>query len=125
MFTRSELESKSRLELTILAGKYGIKPVGNPGYKNSWIVAILANTELACNQYEQGQGVKAPKFTLWDCIHQLVDEIGEPTDEQIALIKMMAEGKTPENKHHWKAERILTLWKIRRLLQRVENLIEL
>ncbi|MEH1969955.1 MULTISPECIES: hypothetical protein [unclassified Nostoc] len=50
MFTRSELEIKTIKELRDLCRRYGIKPTGNAGYKNSYIVTLMAFPLLALQQ---------------------------------------------------------------------------
>ncbi|MFN6561589.1 MAG: Rho termination factor N-terminal domain-containing protein [Nostoc sp. ChiSLP01] len=52
MFTRSELESKTLKELKDLAARYGVKPVGNAGYKTSWITPLSAFAVQAIRQFQ-------------------------------------------------------------------------
>jgi hypothetical protein len=61
MFTRSELESKTFKELQDLAACYGVKPVGNPGYKTSWITPLLAFATQAIQQFKNhNRGLRNP-----------------------------------------------------------------
>ncbi|WP_235526258.1 hypothetical protein [Nostoc piscinale] len=55
MFTRSELESKTLKQLQDLAARYGIKPVGNPGYKTSWVTPLLAFPVHAIQQFQDNR----------------------------------------------------------------------
>jgi hypothetical protein len=58
MFTRDELASKSLQELQQLGNNLGINPIGNPNNPASWIVALLACSQMAMNDCEQGIGLK-------------------------------------------------------------------
>ncbi len=62
MFTRSELESKTLKELKDLAARYGVKSVGNPGYKISWITPLLAFPVQAIGQFQDHKtGLRNPQ----------------------------------------------------------------
>ncbi|BAZ29234.1 hypothetical protein NIES4074_16730 [Cylindrospermum sp. NIES-4074] len=54
MFTRSELEIKTIPELRDWCRRYGIKPTGNPGYKTSHILSLMAFPPLALQQSRVG-----------------------------------------------------------------------
>jgi hypothetical protein len=58
MFTRSELEIKTLGELKGLCKQYGLKPLGNPGYKTAWIDALLTFAAIALRQMKEGEGLR-------------------------------------------------------------------
>jgi hypothetical protein len=111
MFTRTELEIKTIAELVQLCKLYGLKPTGNKGYKQSYLVTLLAFHAIAVNQLQQGRGIKPPSFGFMNDLSDCVDSMGTPTDEQSALIKMTMEGKTLNYPDRYSQEKLLALYK--------------
>jgi len=88
MFTRNELTSKSLDELQQLAKNLGIEPIGNPTYPGSWIVPLLAVTQMAMQDCDQGRGLKPyPSSRVYEPINLALDALGKPTPHQLSLIK--------------------------------------
>ncbi|WP_318781183.1 hypothetical protein [Amazonocrinis nigriterrae] len=90
MFRRSELEAMTLQELKALCLRYSIKPTGNAGYKNSLITSLMVFPGLALYQIRQGRGIKSPSFGSIQSIGEALDEMSEPTTEQIALSAIFA-----------------------------------
>ncbi|MBN4006467.1 MULTISPECIES: hypothetical protein [unclassified Nostoc] len=125
MFTRSELEIKTTLELHDLCHRYGIKPTGNPGYKTSFIVSLMAFPQLALQQMRQGRGLKTPDFNTIQIISTAIDEMGSPTDEQSALIKITLEGRRMNYPDRYDQEKLLALHMAKMKLEQVIGLLEM
>ncbi|BAZ48679.1 hypothetical protein NIES4103_12880 [Nostoc sp. NIES-4103] len=123
MFRRSELEAMTLQELKALCLRYSIKPTGNAGYKNSYITSLMAFPGLALHQIRQGRGIKSPSFGSIQSIGEALDEMSEPTTEQIALIRISQEGKRMEYPDRYDQERLYTLYKVKLLLSEVVNLL--
>ncbi|WP_375472463.1 hypothetical protein [uncultured Nostoc sp.] len=117
MFTRSELEIKTILELRDLCRRYGIKPTGNPGYKVSYITSLMVFPQLALHQMHEGRGLKPPTFTTFQYIGAAIDEMGSPTDEQIALIRLTLEGRKMAYPDRFEQEKLLNLHKAKMLVE--------
>ncbi|AFY31964.1 hypothetical protein [Calothrix sp. PCC 7507] len=70
MFTRNELTSKSLEELQQLSKNLGVEPIGNPTYPGSWIVPLLAVTQMAMQDCDLGRGLKAyPSSRVYEPIN--------------------------------------------------------
>ncbi|MBN3895228.1 MAG: hypothetical protein HWQ41_08155 [Nostoc sp. NOS(2021)] len=118
MFTRSELESKTLKELKDLAARYGIKAVGNPGYKISWITPLLAFPVQAIQQFQDHKtGLRNPSWRSSEALGTMLYEIGEPTNEQAALIRATLEGKLLPLPERYDQTRLLNLHKTKQLIQ--------
>ncbi|MCF2147580.1 hypothetical protein IQ276_014365 [Desmonostoc muscorum LEGE 12446] len=118
MFTRSELESKTLKELKDLAARYEVKPVGNPGYKTSWIIPLLAFPMQAIGQFQdQKTGLRNPGWRSTEALGMMLCEIGEPTDEQAALIRATLEGSLLALPERYNQTRLLNLHKTKQLIQ--------
>ncbi|MBD2439882.1 hypothetical protein [Nostoc sp. FACHB-110] len=96
MFTRTELELQTVPQLKTLCLRYGLRPTGNPGYKDSYIVTLMAFPLLAINQMEENRGLRRPSFGSYQNLGQALDEMNEPTPEQAALIRISFEGRRIE-----------------------------
>ncbi|WP_445635469.1 hypothetical protein NSTC745_00158 [Nostoc sp. DSM 114161] len=118
MFTRSELESKTLKELKDLAARYGVKPVGNPGYKTSWITPLLAFAVQAIRQFQDHKtGLRNPSWRSTEALGTMLYEMGEATDEQVALIRATLEGKLLPLPERYDQTRLLNLHKTKQLIQ--------
>ena len=93
MFTRSELEIKTLGELKGLCKQYGLKPLGNPGYKTAWIDALLTFAAIALRQMKEGEGLRRMTFKGYQDLGQALDQMGEVTDQEAALIRAMMQKK--------------------------------
>ncbi|BAZ47743.1 hypothetical protein NIES4103_03460 [Nostoc sp. NIES-4103] len=123
MFTRSELEALTLQELKALCLRYSVKPTGNAGYKVSYITSLMAFPEIAVSQFRQDKGIKSPSFASIQSIGEALDEMREPTDEQMALIRISLEGRRMEYPQRYEQERVYTLYKVKLLLSEVVNLL--
>ncbi|QSJ19350.1 hypothetical protein JYQ62_11880 [Nostoc sp. UHCC 0702] len=123
MFRRSELEAMTLQELKDLCLRYSIKPTGNAGYKVSHITSLIAFPQIALLQLKQGRGIKSPSFGSIQSIGEALDEMSEPTDEQMALIRVSLEGRRMEYQERYEQERLYTLYKVKLLLSEVVNLL--
>ncbi|MBW4612558.1 MAG: hypothetical protein KME21_04635 [Desmonostoc vinosum HA7617-LM4] len=123
MFTRSELEVLTTAQLKILCARYGIKPTGNPGYKTSHIVSLMAFPQLALQQMRQDNGLKILGFTVIQTLTGIVDEINSPTDEQAALIRISLEGRRMNYPDRYDQEKLLALYAAKVKLEQVIELL--
>ena len=123
MFTRTELEIKTVPELRSLCQRYGLKPTGNSGYKDSYIVSLMAFPALALDQFEMGRGLKPPSLRSVQVIATALDEIGSPTDEQIALIRISMEGRRMAIPDRFDQEKLLMLFKAKGLLEELLGIL--
>ena len=124
MFNRSELEALTLQQLRALCWRYSVKPTGNSGYKSNYIVALLALPEIALSQFNQGKGIKQLSYKRVLDIGEALDEIGELTDEQMALIRFSQDRKwldSPDRRY--KQEEIYKLYRIKLLLTEVFSLL--
>ncbi|MBW4616024.1 MAG: hypothetical protein KME21_22620 [Desmonostoc vinosum HA7617-LM4] len=125
MFTRSELEIKTVIELRDLCRRYGIRPTGNPGYKVSYITSLMAFPVLAIQQIEEGKGLKSPTFPTIQVIASAIDEMGSLTDEQAALVRITLEGRRMNYPDRYEQERLLNLHAAKMKLEQVVSLLEM
>jgi len=123
MFTRSELEIKTVEELRNLCGRYGIKPTGNIGYKISHITALMAFPSLALRQMRDNRGLKTPSLGSFQEMGIALDEMGTPTSEQVALIRISLEGRRMSYPDRYEQEKLLSLYKAKLLLEEVVGLL--
>jgi len=123
MFTRSELEIQTTGELRNLCLRYGVKPVGNPGYKSSYITALIAFPVLALRQMKDSKGLKTPSFGSFQDMGIALDEMGTPTYEQVALIRISLEGRRMGYPDRYEQEKLLSLYKAKLLLEEVIGLL--
>lgn len=123
MFTRSELEIKTIPELRDWCRRNGIKPTGNPGYKASYILSLMAFPLLALQQMKQGKGLKSPNFQAIQVISSAIDEMNSPTDEQAALIRITLEGRKMSYPDRYEQEKLLNLHKAKMSLEQAINLL--
>jgi hypothetical protein len=88
MFTRHELTSKSIEELQQLGKDLGVEAIGNPTYPGSWIVPLLAVTQMAMQDCDQGRGMKVyPHSRVYEPIQGALDVLGKPTPHQMTLVR--------------------------------------
>ncbi|MEH2067252.1 MAG: hypothetical protein V7K47_03620 [Nostoc sp.] len=125
MFTRSELEIKTISELRDLCRRYGIKPTGNAGYKTSFIVSLMAFPQLALQQMRQVKGLKTLDFNTMQIISTAIDEMGSPTDEQSALIKITLEGRKMNYPDRYEQEKLLAWHLAKMKLEQAIGLLEM
>jgi hypothetical protein len=123
MFTRTELELLTVAQLKILCNRYGLRPTGNPGYKTSYITTLMAFPVLAIHQLEEGKGLKSPSFGSLQEISTTLDEMGTPTPEQSALIRISFEGRRMEIPARYDQEKLIAIYKVKTHLEEVMNLL--
>ena len=124
MFNRSELEALTLQQLRALCWRYSVKPTGNSGYKSNYIVALLALPEIALSQFSQGKGIRQPTYGQVLDLGEMLDTMGELTNEQMALIRFSQDKKwldSPDKRY--KQEEIYRLYRIKLLLTEVFSLL--
>ncbi|WGV26987.1 hypothetical protein [Halotia branconii] len=119
MFTRTELELLTIQQLRILCNRYGLRPTGNSGYKDSYITTLMAFSILALKQLEDGRGLKAPSFSSLQVMGTALDEMSTPTNEQIALIRISMEGRRMNYPDRYNQEKLLAIYKAKLNLEQV------
>jgi len=117
MFTRSELEIKTIEELRNLCSRYGVKPTGNIGYKTSHVTALMAFPILALKQITENRGLKSPSFASFQQMGIALDQMGTPTSEQVALIRISLEGRRMSYPHRYEQEQLLSWYKAKLLIE--------
>ena len=125
MFTRSELEIKTLGELKGLCKQYGLKALGNPAYKTAWIDALLTFVAIALRQMKEGEGLTRMTFKGYQNLGQALDQMGQPTDQQAALIKATMQGKRLEYPHRYDQEAVLNLYKAKMHLEQALDLLNI
>ncbi|RCJ18187.1 hypothetical protein A6770_06325 [Nostoc minutum NIES-26] len=123
MFTRTELETRNIKELKELCQRYSIKPVGNQGYKTTFITALMAFPRMALIQMENDKGLRHPTFADVQNIGDALDHMENPTDEQIALIRASLEGRRMDYPYRYQQERLMQLYKAKVLLEELVNVL--
>ncbi|MFN6568330.1 hypothetical protein [Dendronalium sp. ChiSLP03b] len=123
MFTRTELETRNIKELKELCQRYSIKPVGNQGYKTTFITALMAFPRMALIQMENEKGLRHPTFADVQNIGDALDHMENPTDEQIALIRASLEGRRMDYPYRYQQERLMQLYKAKVLLEELVNVL--
>ncbi|MEH2167990.1 MAG: hypothetical protein V7K41_15200 [Nostoc sp.] len=123
MFTRTELEIKTVPELRLLCQRYRLKPTGNSGYKDSYVVSLMAFPALALNQLQQHRGLKRLSFEDYQALSAILDKMDRPTDEQSALIKLSLEGRYYESPKAWEQQKLLNLYKAKLKLEEILDLL--
>ena len=123
MFTRAELEVLTIPELRNLCQRYGVKPIASTAYKASCITSLMAFPQLALHQMQEGRGLKVPTFTTFQYIGVAIDEMGSPTDAQIALIRVTLEGRRMSHPDRYEQEKLLNWHKAKILLAQASALL--
>lgn len=123
MFSRSELEALTLQQLKALCWRYSVKPTGNSGYKSNYIVSLLALPQMAISQFDQGKGIKQPAYRQVLDLGEMLDTIGELTDEQMALIRLTQDKKWLDIPQRYKQKEIYRLYRIKILLTEAYSLI--
>lgn len=91
VFSSFDLDLLTLEQLKELAEHYGLAPIGNPGYRQSWLNALNSFDTIAIRQFEQGEGLKYPDVQTIDALIDLIAGMGSPTAEQRALISIIVE----------------------------------
>lgn len=123
MFTRTELELLTIPQLKILCDRYGLKPTGKAGYKDSYITTLMAFPVLAIQQLEDGRGLKRPSFASFEAMGKALDEMNTPTPEQSALIRVSFEGRRMEIPQRYDQERLINIYKAKCHVEEAINLL--
>lgn len=122
-FTRSELELLTIPQLGILCRRYGIQPIGKGGQKQSYISALLSFSSIAVQQVEQAKGLTAPTFSQFQELGRILDQMGELTREQQALLRLTLEGYRMEYPARYMQERLLAIYKAKNLLSELIEIL--
>ncbi|HEY9802131.1 MAG TPA: hypothetical protein V6D25_17345 [Leptolyngbyaceae cyanobacterium] len=124
VFSRQELELLTIPELRMMVTRYGLKPTGIGAQKASYITTLMAFPGLAIKQLEENRGLKRPTLSQFEQIGVILDEMGELTPEQSALIRVSLENRKMEYPDRYQQERLLNLYKVRNHLVEVIELLE-
>ncbi|MBD2299452.1 hypothetical protein H6G80_16205 [Nostoc sp. FACHB-87] len=125
MFTRTELELLTLAQLKILCNRYGLRPTGNPGYKVSYITTLMAFPVLAISQMKDNRGLRIPSFESYQHLSVALDEMNQPTLEQIALIRISMEGRRMEYPARYDQEQLLNRYHAKNYLEQAIALLEI
>jgi hypothetical protein len=125
MFTRTELEIKTIGELRNLCRRYGVQPLGRGMTKNDCVTPLLAFPEIAIRQMTEGRGLRKPKLELVEAINAAIEQMGEATTEQAAVLKMTLEGRRMSYPSRYDQERLYALYRAKGLLEQVASLLSL
>ncbi|MEH1944638.1 MAG: hypothetical protein V7L01_31100 [Nostoc sp.] len=117
MFTRTELEIKTKPELAQLCLRYGLKPTGNRAYKTSYITSLMVFPQIALSQFEVGKGLRNVTFAFMQELSSAIEQMNSPTDEQSALIKASLEGRVLNAPDRYVQEKLLALHKAKHHLE--------
>lgn len=123
MFTKPELETLSLEQLRELAIMYGVQPTGNPDFRANWISSLIRIPFTAVKQVEQGRGLIAPPLASFQALGKILNEFGEPTDEQVSLIRMTLDGRWMPYPERYDQVKLLHLYKAKALLASVIDLL--
>ncbi|AUT03572.1 hypothetical protein CLI64_25970 [Nostoc sp. CENA543] len=125
LFSRTELELLTIPQLKMLCNRYGLKPTGNPGYKTAYITTLMAFPALALKQLEDGRGLKFPTFVSYQAVGSALEEMGTPTTEQSALIRISLEGKSINHPEKYGQQKLIALYNAKDHLERAISLLEI
>jgi hypothetical protein len=73
----------------------------------------MAFSALALNQFKEGRGLKFPSLKSVQALSAVLDEIGSPTPEQEALIRISLEGRGMPEPERRDQEKLLILYEAR------------
>ncbi|MEJ1935739.1 hypothetical protein WDZ92_36565 [Nostoc sp. NIES-2111] len=100
-----------------------MKPTGSGAVKTGYITTLMAFSALAIKQLEENRGLKRPTLSQYEQIGVILDEMGELTPEQSALIRVSFENRRIEYPERYQQERLLNLYKVRNHLVEVIELL--
>jgi hypothetical protein len=123
MFTRTELELLTLRQLKILCSRYGLRPTGNPAYKVNYITTLMAFPALAISQMEENRGLRTLSFASYENLGVALDEMNQPTVEQIALIRISMEGRRMEYPARYEQELLLNRYHAKNHLEQAIALL--
>ncbi|QLE58747.1 hypothetical protein [Nostoc sp. TCL26-01] len=123
VFSRQELELLTIPQLRILLLRYGLKPTGSAALKPGFITTLMVFPEMALQQFENGTGLIRPTFDQLQIMGEILDQMGTPTPEQSALLRVSFEGRRMDIPRRYDQERFLALYKAKNHLSEVINLL--
>lgn len=123
VFSRQELELLTIPELRMMLLRYGLKPTGSSALKPAYITSLMVFPELALQQFEQDRGLTRPTFDQLQIMGEILDQMGTPTPEQSALLRVTFEGRRIDRPRCYDQERFLNLYKAKNHLSEVINLL--
>ncbi|QLE54818.1 hypothetical protein [Nostoc sp. TCL26-01] len=123
VFSRQELELLTIPQLRILLLRYGLKPTGSAALKPGFITTLMVFPEMALQQFENGTGLIRPTFDQLQIMGEILDQMGTPTPEQSALLRVSFEGRRMDIPRRYDQERFLDLYKAKNHLSEVINLL--
>jgi hypothetical protein len=123
VFSRQELELLTIPELSLLVKRYGLRPTGTGGQKASYLTTLMAFPALALQQFEEKRGLLRPTFDQLQIMGEILDQMGTPTPEQSALLRVTFEGRRMEYPARYNQERFLALYKAKNHLGEVTELL--
>ncbi|AFY31504.1 hypothetical protein [Calothrix sp. PCC 7507] len=122
MFTRTELEVRSIPELRNLCRRYGVNVVGASG-KAGYIALLQSFPQIALQQLRASKRLKLPNLTCMETLATVLSEIGEPTNQQISLIRISLEGRRMSYPDRFDQEKLLAIYKARMEIERAIALL--
>lgn len=123
LFTRTELETLTIQQLKVLCQRYGLRPMASGAYKDNYISALMAFPLLAIQQMQDGQGLMLPTFEMLQHLGTILDQMGQPTDHQAALIKASLEGKRMQPPQGWEQEKLLNRYHAKHNIEQAITLL--
>lgn len=123
LFTRTELEVLTVQQLKVLCLRYGLKPMASGAYKDNYISTLMAFPLLAIQQLEDGDGLRLPTFENLQILGTILDQMGQPTDFQAALIKASLEGKQLQAPQRWEQEKLLNRYHAKHNIEQAITLL--
>ncbi|WP_235526451.1 hypothetical protein [Nostoc piscinale] len=125
LFTRTELEVLTVQQLKTLCWRYGLRPLASGAYKDNYISALMAFPLLAIQQMDDGEGLKLPTFEILQHLGTILDQMGQPSDHQAALIKASLEGKYMNPPQRWYQEKLLNRYHAKHNIEQAITLLSI
>ncbi|ARV63390.1 hypothetical protein BZZ01_32795 (plasmid) [Nostocales cyanobacterium HT-58-2] len=123
MYTRTELETKTLLQLVTLCNRYGLKAHHDPGQRSGWATALLSFANKAITQMQRGVGLKHPGRDGIEALLTAYNALGTPTAEQVALIKSSSEGRVMPSPYRLEQQKLLAFYEAKRKLEEAISLL--
>jgi hypothetical protein len=123
MFTRTELELLTIPELRDLCRRYGVPIICNSSGKTGYIALLQAFPQVALQQMRVGKGLRLPDLACMETLAAVVTQIGEPTDQQISLIRISLEGRRMAYPDRFDQEKLLAIYKAKAEIERAIDLL--
>jgi len=96
--------------------------VGASG-KAGYIALLQSFAEIALQQLRASKGLKLPNLMCMETLATVLTEIGEPTNQQISLIRISLEGRRMSYPDRFDQEKLLAIYKARMEIERAIALL--